>query len=119
MMYTKLIETLRQVARDRTTIHYEDIAPMLKLDMNDPSHRVRIGEILGDISRGEHDQGRPLLSAVVTQKGEERPGKGFFTLATELGLFSGLDEEAFFARELTKAHDFWSSQEDAPMASTP
>ena len=74
-MYEELRDRLRDVARERNTIHYGDIAPDLGLDMEDPADRVRIGGILGDISKEEHREGRPMLSAVVTHKGDERPGQ--------------------------------------------
>ena len=106
-MYDELYDTLRKVARQQKTTHYEDIAPMLGLKMGDPADRVRIGQILGEISKQEHDAGRPMLSAVVTRKGDERPGPGFFDLAQELGLVGAMDSETFFIRELKRVHRYW------------
>ncbi len=63
-MHEELTEKLRDTARSRGTIHYGDIAPMLGLHMGNPQDRLRIGEILGDISKAEHAAGRPMLSAV-------------------------------------------------------
>jgi hypothetical protein len=77
--------------------------------MDDPSHRVKIGEILGDISKEEREAGRPMLSAVVTHKEDERPGTGFFELAQELGLTGSTDSETFFIQELKRVHDYWAS----------
>ena len=111
-MYDELYRTLKDIARRQTTIHYEDIAPMLDLDIHDPADRVRIGQILGDISRKEHDVGRPMLSAVVTLKGDERPGTGFFELGQELGLAAGTDNERFFIRELKRLHAYWAQHLD-------
>ena len=108
-MYDKLCEKLREVARQQSTTHYEDIAPMLGLMMGDPADRVRIGQILGEISKQEHDAGRPMLSAVVTHKGDERPGLGFFELAQELGLVGTMDSETFFIHELKRVHRYWAN----------
>ncbi len=110
-MYDKLCEKLREVARQQKTTHYEDIAPMLGLKMGDPADRVRIGQILGEISKQERHAGRPMLSAVVTHKGDERPGHGFFELAQELGLVGVMDSEKFFINELKRVHDWWVNAE--------
>jgi hypothetical protein len=107
-MYEELTEKLRDVARLKQTIHYGEIAPMLGLDMSDPQDRLRIGHVLGEISRAENEAGRPMLSVVVTQKGDERPGTGFHQLAEELGLTRGMDPEVFFIRELEKVYAYWS-----------
>ena len=101
-------EKIIDAARAQRTINYGDIAPLLGLDMGDPADRVRIGHILGEISKEEHAAGRPMLSVVVTLKGEGRPGHGFFELALELGLTKGADEETFFIRELTRVFQYWS-----------
>ncbi len=108
-MYDELYEKLREVARQQETTHYEDIAPMLGLQMVDPADRVRIGQILGEISKQEHAAGRPMLSAVVTRKGDERPGPGFFELAQELGLVGAMDSETFFIHELKRVHRYWAN----------
>ncbi len=110
-MYDELYEKLREVARKQKTVHYEDIAPMLGLKMEDPADRVRIGQILGEISKQENNDGRPMLSAVVTHKGDERPGTGFFELAQELGHVGGMDSEMFFIHELKRVHRWWTKAE--------
>ncbi len=110
-MYDELYKKLREVARNRNTLHYEDIAPLLGLRMADPADRVRIGQILGEISKLETNAGRPMLSAVVTHKGDERPGGGFFELAEVLGLVGGRDSETFFIHELKRVHDWWANAE--------
>ena len=108
-MYDELYEKLREVARQQKTTHYEDIAPMLELKMGDPADRVRIGQILGEISKQERAADRPMLSAVVTHKEDERPGLGFFELAQELGLVGAMDSETFFIHELKRVHRYWAN----------
>ena len=70
-----------------------------------------IGEILGDISKREYKNNRPLLSVVVVLKGAHPPitASGFFELWEELGLRKkGESREIFFAKELARVHDYWS-----------
>lgn len=82
---------------------------MLGLDMKSGADRGKIGEILGEISKAEHDEGRPLLSAVVILKEGGRPGKGFFALAKDLGHAVGDDHDRFFIHHLRKVHDYWAT----------
>ncbi|MGE0709023.1 MAG: hypothetical protein AB7N76_00010 [Planctomycetota bacterium] len=96
-MTAELVRRLQDVARQGELIHYGPIADLLDLDMGLQEHRRRIGEILGQVSRAEHAEGRPLLSAVVVLAGTEMPGKGFFTLARELRLLRGKDDVTFWA----------------------
>lgn len=110
-MNQRIYERLIQVARDETTIPYRDVAPLADLDMSRADHRNQMAAILDEISRAEHEAGRPLLSAVVVHaEGDETagiPGQGFFTMARSLGLYDGRDRVTFFARELTRVHDEW------------
>jgi hypothetical protein len=85
-MHEKIYEELGRVAKGQPTITYSKIAPLANLDMDNPSHRDEIGQLLGEISKYEHSQQRPLLSAVVIHQDNNMPGQGFFKLAKELGL---------------------------------
>ena len=108
-MHEQIHERLKEVARARTVTYYSDIAPMAGLNMDFQSDRNEIGAILDDINRREHQMDRPMVSAVVVHKGNLKPGKGFFTLARELGLFTGSDEDKFYIEELRKVYDYWAS----------
>ena len=108
-MHEQIYEKLKEVARERTVTYYSDIAPMAGLNMDLQSDRNEIGAILDDINRHEHEMARPMVSAVVVHKGSLKPGKGFFTLTRELGLFSGSDEDKFYIQELRKVYDYWAS----------
>lgn len=57
----------------------------LGLDMQQIQDRNEIGLILGDISRFEHKNKRPLLSALVLRASDDYEGDGFYKLAEELG----------------------------------
>jgi hypothetical protein len=50
-----------------------------------------------------------MLSAVVILGREPKPGHGFFTLARELGLHTGHDDDVFWVAEITKVHAAWKS----------
>jgi len=106
-VHQAIYERLQGIARAGRTISYHEIAPLAGLDMGNPAHRNEIAEILYEISTHEHREGRPLLSAVVIREDENLPGQGFFTMARELGLYTGTDDVAFFAQELTRVFAAW------------
>ncbi len=110
MLNQKIYEHLKQVARNGDTVPYSDIAPMVGLDLDNPGDRVRLSHFLGDISTYEHENGRPLLSAVVTHKGANEPGLGFFDMARDNGLHTGhseMENLTFFAQELARVYEYW------------
>lgn len=106
-----IYEELIRVARAGQVTYYSNIAPMAGLDMSNPVDRNEIATILFRISSYEHQLGNPMLSAVVVLKEQNSPGKGFFTLAAELALYSGTtsdDEDEFLIEELNRVHSHWS-----------
>jgi len=106
-MHQEIYERLVFVARHEDVVRYTNIAPLAGLNMDSEPDGVRIGELLGEISTSEHQQGRPLLSAVVIHRENNIPGPGFFRLARELGLYHGGDDFRFFIQELRRVHDYW------------
>ncbi|SRR6266487_2333079 len=106
-MNQQLYERLQEVARAQNVTYYADIAPIVGLDMDSPDDRVRIGELLGEISVFEHQHGRPMLSAIVIHREDNQPGQGFFELARQLGLFRGGERFVFFVQELNRVYDYW------------
>lgn len=102
-----LYDECAKVARRGDTTYYSAIAPFASLDMSSEADRISISDYLNQISRREYLDGRPLLSAVVTRKGENRPGKGFFDLARELGLHNKRSDDRYWARELGRVHQHW------------
>ena len=107
-----IYKAIAKVAKSGGTTYYSDIAPLVGLDMGFPPDRNRISDILDEISRIEHANGNPLLSAVVILKEENIPGQGFFTLAQSLGLCDGNpdSELEFWIQELRRVHEHWGSQ---------
>jgi hypothetical protein len=98
----------RQVASEGKTITYSDMGSKIGLDMANPLDRDRIRDLLDEVSRYEHEQGRPLLSVVVVHAGDDNmPGDGFFKLAEALHRFDGKNRDLFFVEELKAVHAVW------------
>ncbi|MFH1703730.1 MAG: hypothetical protein ABIB41_09965 [Nitrospirota bacterium] len=108
-MHQGIYQEIKSVAQKQGIIHYSEIAPLANLDMSSPEDRREIGHILGEISRYENAHGRPMLSAVVVHRNNNKPGKGFFELARELGVYDGIDNDDFFIRELNRVHEYWGN----------
>ncbi len=74
-------------------------------------HMAReVGQVLGEISQAEHTAGRPMLSALaIAPKGY--PSEGFFTLARNLGKYSGRtpdEERLFWEQERERVYETWA-----------
>jgi hypothetical protein len=74
--------------------------------------RARIGEIIGEISKSEHSNNRPLLSSLVlTKSGKE--GDDFYRLCEELG-YGDTDKLKYrpdFSQERMKeCYEFWQNE---------
>ena len=98
-------------------ISYSDLVTKIKAIMPTDLHARdnRLFNLLGEISREEHktDPPRPMLSAVVIGKNDNLPGRGFFTLAGELGKYHGtneVDRQHFWNEEVARVHDWWHAQ---------
>jgi hypothetical protein len=75
--------------------------------------RGEIGRILGEISRFEHNETRPLLSSLVVSKGENYQGDGFYKLAEELGFGSWKKlktDKSFEIGQMNVSYNFWANQ---------
>ena len=103
-----IYEELSKVAQSGNTTYYSDIAPLAGLDMSSEGDRFRIAQILGEISEDEHRDGRPLLSAVVILKGENRPGEGFFGLGKTWVCMTEAMPTSIGRKNLDVSTSFWS-----------
>jgi hypothetical protein len=59
----------------------------------------------------EHEEGRPLISALVVRKSDSSPGPGFWDFAQKLGLDPGSTADArlkFWIREVERCYAHWS-----------
>ena len=98
---------LLRVARAQEITSYSVIAPVAGINLDTDAGRAVLARLLGEISTAEHAAGRPLLSAVVVLKGSDVPGRGFFTLARDLGRFAGGDDMKFWVEEVKRVWDYW------------
>jgi hypothetical protein len=86
-MEREIREKLIELARLRTTWSYSQLNDQLQLGLNfsNPLDRDLIGEWLGEISTHEYNQGRPLISALIThQNGMREQGDGFYKLCSRI-----------------------------------
>jgi hypothetical protein len=105
-----LYETLVAAARRGELLFYSQVGPMLRLNFESPGDRNRIGQLLGEIARFEHAEGRPMLSGIVWYKDMSSPGPGLYRLGVELGVVRGTEDELAFAiRQLNDTHAFWAT----------
>jgi len=81
---------LRLIAADRATVTYADLAVRAAAP---PPHTIhRLTEALEDLVREDATAGWPLLAALAVSRGAAgMPGRGFFQLVRELGLYDGAD----------------------------
>lgn len=76
---------LYDVARRRALISYSDLTARVRTVHLTPDSNA-LHEMLGELSVEEDTGGRGMLSVLVVHKvGDQKPGKGFFKLATRLG----------------------------------
>ena len=110
MVNEKVYKKLIEVAKRESTITYSDLNNECDLNIIFEGDKggKEIGEILGEISKREFENKRPLISAVVVMKGSHppNPSHGFYTLAEELNLIKE-KKEIFYAKELKKVFDYW------------
>ena len=91
------------VAQVEEVITYSDLAYRKIKSCTLEPHDPRLARMIGDISTEEDEAGRGMLSAVVVNKRDRRPGPGFFTLARSLGRDAD-DELTCWSEELHKVY---------------
>ena len=103
-IYNKLIE----VARAHELTNYSAVGVLVGLD----PHDFRLWAMLDEINRFENENKRPMISALVISKEENRPGSGFWVCASDLGKFHmGDDEDRFWSDELRNVWSCWSQHQ--------
>lgn len=109
-----LYRALIEVARQRDTITYGEIAPLVGLTMVRPPDRGALGALLDEVDRAELAAGRPLLCAIVVRRDRGLPGRGFFRNARLLGFDPESADAAFWRAELERVHDWWAGSAEDP-----
>lgn len=116
-MNYKVREYLIDLSAQKQTIGYQRLSDAchLGLDMQASEYdRAEIGKILGEISTFEHNNGRPLISALVVHEGTDHEGEGFYKLAQQLGFgpWKSLRDRAFDAEQINLCFEFWGNPEN-------
>lgn len=115
-MNNKVRVYLIKKARKKQTCFYQELSDdcRLGLQMRESEFaRAEIGRILGDISSFEHDNGRPLISALVISKGDNYQGDGFYKLAEDLGFgkWTKLKNDiSFEIGQMNACFEFWGDE---------
>ncbi|MBA7605580.1 hypothetical protein ES703_12713 [subsurface metagenome] len=101
-IYKELIE----VAWAHEFTNYTKIGALVGLQPYDSD----LWAMLDDINRFEHENKRPLISALVVVQGKDEPGPGFWACAVRLGEFTwGGDKNRFWSEQLNSVWDYWAS----------
>jgi hypothetical protein len=99
LKHQEIIEMLKGVARGGKVIYYGEVASTAGLNLKGGWGRREVGKMLHQICQDEVSQGHPMLGSVVIRKDSRMPGKGYFQVAKETGLFKGNSDE----------DNYWSS----------
>ena len=98
--------------KNKSFVRYKALADKFGLPFENEHERGLLYKMLDDINRYEFSKERPLLSVVVVT-GDYIPGKGFFTLAKELGKQeSNEDKDSFAFKERKELFEFWENNND-------
>ena len=78
--YSLVYCRLLNAARKKESVGYEEIGQIMGLEPQVGMAR-EIGRLLGEINEDEHNNGRPMLSAVAVEPTTRMPEEGFFQFA--------------------------------------
>lgn len=101
----RLRDALAELAAERRTETYRDLAARARVPPPHTIHKLTLA--LEELIREDAAAGRPLLAALAISRAPAGlPGRGFFLLAEELGLYAGShdgpDARAFHVAELAR-----------------
>lgn len=93
-------------------ITYQELARAMDPDVNPRDRRFkRLTTALYHVNRHEHENGRPMIGALVVRASDGLPGDGFYWCARELGFeFDDSGAIVFWEAELTRVIEYWGSQ---------
>lgn len=80
-----LIEVALMPEEIQTPLTYKQLCAKMKTPPIHGADSYELRDLLDEIDRDEDEMGRGMLTAFVHNEELNRPGKGFFTLAKELG----------------------------------
>lgn len=115
MINEKLYKRLKEAAHLYKPVTYKEIIPLAGLDhLQGDVLSGALGRVLWEIVYFDHQQGRPMLSAMTLSTQSNSPGEGFFRAARDLGRFDGhsnKEKEEFLFAEMKACRDYWSKVE--------
>jgi hypothetical protein len=83
--FTRVRDALVKAARTGGLITYKQVAVIMGLPTTGNLMSRETGIVADKISRAEHNEGRPMLTAILVHSTDLKPGPGFYKLATHLG----------------------------------
>lgn len=97
------------------TVSYLTLVQEAELGLNlEISHeKSRLNEMLAEISTGEYEAGRPLLSCLLKVQGSKGQGDNFYKLCEKMGLgeWRSLKQNEEFLKELIReCREFWRDE---------
>jgi hypothetical protein len=104
--YQVIYDRLIAAARQRSRVFHSEVRGLLEGLPGDPPE---VEQVLAQIAAHEHQNGRPLLTALVVT-GKSIPGNIFFSSARDLGLLTSSDpaeEMRFWMAEEARVYDTW------------
>lgn len=104
----RVYDEMRAAAAEGRTITCTELGERVGLPQSSPECRIGLCRLMDVINEHMHQQGHPMLSAVVVTREQGKPMLGFFDQARTLGRFSGGDHAAFFQEELRRVYECWS-----------
>jgi hypothetical protein len=107
--YSLVYCELLNAARKKESVSYKKIGQIMGLKAQ-VDMAAEIGQMLGEINEDEHDNGRPMLSAVAVEPTTRMPGEGFFQFAKELRKLDGEtdeDKREFWRDEIQRVYGMW------------
>jgi hypothetical protein len=107
--FARVRAALIEAARDRRLLSYQDVADIMGYSGKGVEMGRRVGAMGDAINKFEHDEGRPMLSALIVKSGTRMPGEGFYIGAIELGRVPNFPYDA-------SRPAFWDSERDAVYA---
>jgi hypothetical protein len=105
LVYCRLLAS----AKEKEGLSYQEIAEIMGVGYGGEGAR-EVGHLLAEINEDEHNNGRPLLSAVAVDPITKMPGEGFFAFAAQLQKFKGDTEEdkrEFWWEEIQAVYATW------------
>ena len=93
-------------------ITYQELARAMDPDVNPRDRRFkRLTTALYHVNTYEHENGRPMIGALVVRASDGLPGDGFYWCARQLGFeFEDSEASAFWEAELAQVSEYWGSQ---------